>query len=844
MSTLTPKSADASQIRKRTLQIAITALVAIALLALTLGTLRPAQAHSSLAAIVNNDEPIEIDGQPVPMGRQLAAEFALLDGPLEWEITTDDRAEAGLRSGKYQGAVIIPAGFSAEVTSLSSLSGAVQATVETLARPGASAEERAEVELDVWKATANLGSMLTEEFVVGMFGGLGEMGEQLQVAADGAGQLADGTEQAQSGTAALADGGRQLEDGAGQAADGLGLLADGTWELADGTDQAAEGLGQLAAGTDELGTGLGQLAVGARDAADGADALADGMDQLSEGGGELAAGIQQLADGGAEMEQAITTGEPGNPNNPGLAPAADNLASGAEGLAVGIGELSGGLKQYVDGVNQIVGPLSDAVTQLNEIVQELAPYLEDSEGNKEAAKEFLKTLKKEFEYFCAEEPTSPICNEGEGTLQELLDNIDEIYAVIDQVADGLEELPTQMAEASEGLAQLKDAGDQMFDEESDESIPALEAGANALAGGMREYADGMATFGKEFGTFAKGLDTTAKGTKEYMKGVDAAAKGAGDLAGGIDQLAGGLEAAAGGVGDLSAGAWQAADGVGLLADGATQIADGTDQAADGVGQLGDGAGQLADGADQLGDGLGEISGGMKELSDGLGMAGEALPEVDEQQAEALGQSLASPVERPTLAIGTQAGPAMGLALLLWLVSLLLQSVYPPAVSYLSSSTRSSGTLMLEALWKPAAWTASIGAIGGLILAVVADPGVGPALALLLFGALVGAIFAAVQQALALVFGRGWITASVTALVLGVSAALASAHDSLLATIAGVLPAGEASKIFTFLLVPGASSAAVAILMLSLWGALALVLSSAATAGKRKTPEKAEAAAGV
>ncbi|MFZ2751091.1 MAG: hypothetical protein WAZ15_12405, partial [Propioniciclava sp.] len=202
---MTTPTTSANPRRKRTMLVALTALVALALLALSLVGMRPAAAHSRLAAVVNNDVSVEVEGQIVPMGRQLTAELVSLDGPFEWEITTSDRAAAGLRSGRYAAAVTIPPEFSADVTSLSSLSNAVQASVEVEVAPGSSASRDTEVELEVWKATANLGSMMTEEFVAGIFGGLSEMGPQLQEAADGAQQLADGAEGAQSGASALAD---------------------------------------------------------------------------------------------------------------------------------------------------------------------------------------------------------------------------------------------------------------------------------------------------------------------------------------------------------------------------------------------------------------------------------------------------------------------------------------------------------------------------------------------------------------------------------------------------------------------------------------------------------------
>src|SRR5690625_7682406 len=59
------------------------------------------------AAIVNNDEPVELEGQPVPLGRQLAGGLVESgesngDEPAgyQWEITDADKAATGIEDGK------------------------------------------------------------------------------------------------------------------------------------------------------------------------------------------------------------------------------------------------------------------------------------------------------------------------------------------------------------------------------------------------------------------------------------------------------------------------------------------------------------------------------------------------------------------------------------------------------------------------------------------------------------------------------------------------------------------------------------------------------------------------
>lgn len=73
------------------------------------------------AAIVNQDEPVTIDDQLVPLGRQLTA--GLVEGSdeiasnLNWTLSNPDDAAAGLADGTYQAVVTIPENFSAAATS-------------------------------------------------------------------------------------------------------------------------------------------------------------------------------------------------------------------------------------------------------------------------------------------------------------------------------------------------------------------------------------------------------------------------------------------------------------------------------------------------------------------------------------------------------------------------------------------------------------------------------------------------------------------------------------------------------------------------------------------------------
>ena len=70
------------------------------------------------AAVVNLDQPVTVNGQTVPLGRQLSA--GLLDGKndnFSWVLTDEKDAASGLADGSYVSVVTIPKDFSKAATS-------------------------------------------------------------------------------------------------------------------------------------------------------------------------------------------------------------------------------------------------------------------------------------------------------------------------------------------------------------------------------------------------------------------------------------------------------------------------------------------------------------------------------------------------------------------------------------------------------------------------------------------------------------------------------------------------------------------------------------------------------
>ena len=182
--------------RRRTAVVGIVALPVVLLGLLLWGLWDPASRLDTVrAAVVNLDEPVTVEGQIVPLGRQLAAELvgSSDEQRLAWEVTDAERAAAGLQDGTYTAAVTIPADFSAAATSFAEAGGAVRrATVDVVSAPNGRYVDDIVARSVASSATRVLGAQLTETYVDNVLLGFTTLSDELGGAADGAEQLADG----------------------------------------------------------------------------------------------------------------------------------------------------------------------------------------------------------------------------------------------------------------------------------------------------------------------------------------------------------------------------------------------------------------------------------------------------------------------------------------------------------------------------------------------------------------------------------------------------------------------------------------------------------------------------
>ncbi|CAN7395985.1 YhgE/Pip domain-containing protein [Microbacterium sp. LjRoot45] len=474
---------------------------------------------SMRAAIVNNDEPVTIDDQYVPLGRQLSAGLVEgsdeLESNLDWTISNTDDAREGLADGTYDAVITIPENFSAAATSTAPGGTPEQATIQVATAPDSLIVDDAITAQVTQTAATVLGQQLSETYLENVFLGFTTLGDKLGEAADGAGDLADGAGSAADGAVSLADGVTQLADGTGQFAsgirdlssgaaelgDGAGGIASGASGIADGTSQEAGGIDALGEGADALGDGLGALAAATYDAQSGAQQIAAGVD----------GGADDLRENGIVPTDLTDLAQQTSTTAATAATAADGVASGLDALSDQCLD-AGADPAFCDQLAELQ-TAADGSAQAAAGTETLAGYTSGG-----------------LDQFAAEAP-------------------EELAAQLTTIAESVRTLGT-------GLGQIGDG------------IDATAAGAGDLASGAGELASGA-------GDLADGAQQLSSGAAQLSAGAGAFADGAATAASGADDLASGADAAASGADDL-------ADGVGKLADGTDELADGLGQATDGI----------------------------------------------------------------------------------------------------------------------------------------------------------------------------------------------------------------------------------------------------------------------
>lgn len=737
------------------------------------------------AAVVNEDAGVQIDGQTVPLGRQLAAGLVTSSGPdsgssstadagavdvsghtsttnLTWEITNGSDADAGLASGRYVAVVVIPKDFSAAATSWSDPEATSAQQAQITLRTSDRARPLDPVIAGTVTQTASqvLGVTLTQTYIDGTLTGLTTMGTELGTAATGAEEIASGTDALAAGATDLATGADQLAAGADQLTVGVGSLVSGVGALSAGTGTLAAGVTGLSGGTSSLASALQQLATQTSAAAGAAQAGVPGAAQL-------ATSLDQLA-------TAVNGTSPGDPTS---------LSTGASALAAGSSAVAGGVHTSATGAADVASGLSSTSVGLDAFLSTARALTLDCQVDPSAGGPC-----QQLEVLIAAQQTSPT---------GLSSTLSALGTAATALSNGLATLDTNASQVATGATTLNTAVNTGSTLPDGTVVPPLTTSTTQLAAGGHALADGVTQS-------ATGLST----------------------------LAGYLQQSASGATTLAAGASSAASGAGQLAVGADGAARGTRRLFNATSQLSTGAGGLAGGTSALADGVSRLAPGSASLATGLRTATDSLPSYTTDQAGQLASVIADPVVTSgtgTDLFGSSVVPWF-MVLALWLGGLAAYLVLSPMTPRALGSTLPSWQLALRS-FAPAAL---VGVVQGVALTAILGPPLGlePAawLKVAVVAAMAGVAFAAVNQGLAAAFrGIGRFVAALVATV-GLAAAVVSTVPQAVVSLYAGSPLGPALAALQDAVGGGALAAPV--LQLVAWTLGGLALTTAALARHR------------
>lgn len=385
-------------------------VVALLVLPLVVGSLlmlalwNPAQNLDRVtAAIVNDDLPVTVNGQTVPLGRQFAAGLIAGGTPsstaadetagastLTWVLTNDADAKKGLAAGGYVAVVTIPPSFSADATSISGpAASARKATLHVTTSPASALLDPVVTAAVVQAATTSLNTQLTSQYLSNVYAGFNTIGSQIgqaatgaQSVATGADSLAAGAQSAATGAASLAAGLVPLDAGAASLAAGLAQLNAAAAPLPGQTAALAQGA-QAVAGA--AGTASGSVAAAtARFTAvvaricqtpgrlcdDATNALAT-LNSANAGAAQFAAGAGQVAAGNSALAAAMPTLVAGIGSS---ASGAASVASGAAQADAGATQVATGTASVASGATQVDAGATQLAQSLAEAAQKIPAY--------------------------------------------------------------------------------------------------------------------------------------------------------------------------------------------------------------------------------------------------------------------------------------------------------------------------------------------------------------------------------------------------------------------------------------------------------------------------------------
>ena len=288
------------------------------------------------ALVVEDSGTTTTAGKSLHAGQDLATQL-LDDRAFAWQQVDAATAVDGLRTGRYDFAVTIPADFSSSIATLGTAQ-SQQATIRLTTNDSTSYLARTIATSATERIRSAVASKVSAEAAGTMLVGFGTIADQLGTATTGASSITAGASSAASGATTLAS--------------GASTLADGTASLAAGATRLSSSVATLPAQTQRLADGAAATASGAVSLVGGSAALEQGSQQVTAGLSRLAVALRaQLTAAGVpapQVETAVAQVTALQQGSSHVTSGLGTLTTGAQSLAAGTSKVSAGALRLAD----------------------------------------------------------------------------------------------------------------------------------------------------------------------------------------------------------------------------------------------------------------------------------------------------------------------------------------------------------------------------------------------------------------------------------------------------------------------------------------------------------------
>ncbi|MCP1187736.1 YhgE/Pip domain-containing protein [Priestia flexa] len=444
-------------------------------------------------AVVNQDEPSELEGKTLNIGNELVNN--LKDNrDLEWHFVSFEEAKKGFDDGDYYMVITIPKDFSKRAsTVLEDNPEKMNLTYEV--DPGRNFFSVTISEQAMNRINQEISDSVTEEYTRAIFSQINEIGKGFTDAANGANEINNG----------------------------VGELSEGNKEITENLNKLAASTLTFKNGTDSIQTGVGNVI-------EGANALHSGATELNKGIIQYTNGVSQLQEKMAPLSQ-LSVGQ--EDLNDGL----NKLAQGSHNLNSGLVKMNEQLPSK-DEINQLTQGLSDvqqAVNQLQKVVSQSgspAELVEQVNALNDAVNQVQPKAIGAIDGYTN-------INQALAGENGLIQGSSRLAGGIDSAISGKEDLTKATAQLTEGLPQLVEA------------INKLDSNSDNLREGSASLVAGTETMSSQLPELANGVSQLAEGTTELNEGTEQLAEGSSKFGDGIVTLQDGTRELAD---ELSAGA--------------------------------------------------------------------------------------------------------------------------------------------------------------------------------------------------------------------------------------------------------------------------------------------------